>query len=178
MPYEKKWTGDKGETQLRSGKKTSKSSLRIEALGAIDELNSFVGLARVETSDPQIAKFLEDIQRELMLIGADLSAPNYEKIKRVSSELNKSLEESIKLLDKKLNEISNFIIPGETRSAALMHICRAISRRAERRLVSLYEQEGMNEEILKYMNRLSEVFFQLARLENKRANIKEKIWKE
>jgi len=178
MPYEKKWTGDKGETSLRTGKRVSKDSLRVEAYGSIDELCSFIGLARAESTDTQISDFLEDVQNDLFSIGADLSTPNYEKVKRLGPEKSTELEESIKKIDSHLDDLKNFILPGGTRLAAELHVCRTICRRAERQIVALGHDEGVNEEVLKYMNRLSDVFLQLARLANKRGNVSEKIWKQ
>jgi cob(I)alamin adenosyltransferase len=178
MAYVKKWTGDKGETHLRSGMKTSKKSLRVEAYGTVDELNSFVGLAAAESGNSRTREILNEIQEDLFAIGADLSAPMYEKIRRINDERNRQLEDMIKEIDSELEDLKNFIIPGGTRAASLLHVCRTICRRAERQIVALKEQEKINEEALKYMNRLSDVFFQLARLENKKQGRDERIWKE
>ncbi len=175
--YEKKWSGDHGETYLRSGTKTSKSSARIEAIGCIDELNSLTGLAAAETNNDDTRDMLVEIQKDLMEIGADLSAFMFEKTRRIGDEKIIELEISIKEIDKKLDALSNFILPGGTKAATIMHVCRTVCRKAERRVVALKEQESVNESVLKYLNRLSEIYFQLARLENKRAGITERIWK-
>jgi|SRR3989338_2276390 len=174
---EKRWIGDKGDTFLNLGMQVSKKSQRVEAYGTVDELNSFIGLAAAEATDAEIVEILELVQKDLFSIGTDLSTPLYNKIKRVDAERNKELEQLIKKIDKELDELKNFILPGGTKAAALLHVCRTICRRAERQIVALKEQESINEEIIPYMNRLSYVLFLLARLENKRRSMKEKLWK-
>jgi cob(I)alamin adenosyltransferase len=175
--YIKKWTGDNGETSLRSGSRASKDSKRICAIGAIDELNSFVGLARAESGYQDIKLMLEEIQNDLMEIGADLASPMYEKTGRLGSKKIEDLEASILTIDKELDEITSFILPAGTRAASLLHVCRTVCRRAEREIISMRKEEVVNEQILKYFNRLCEIFFQLARLENKRSGKQETEWK-
>ncbi len=174
---EKKWVGDRGETSLNMGMQVSKKSQRVEAYGTVDELSSFIGVGAAEAADQEIIGILEGVQRDLFLIGADLSTPLYNKIKRVDAERNRELEQLIKKTDKQLEELKNFILPGGTKTAALLHVCRAVCRRAERQVVALKEQESINEEIIPYLNRLSYLLFLLARLENARGGKKEKIWK-
>lgn len=174
---DKKWIGDKGETTLHLGMQVSKKSPRVEAYGTVDELNSFIGLAIAETGDKEIIEILEDVQKDLFFIGSDLATPLYNKIRRVDAERNRALEQLIKKMDRELGELKNFILPNGSRAAATMHVCRTICRRAERQIVALKDQESINEEILAYMNRLSYLLFLLARLENQRAGVKEKLWK-
>ncbi len=174
---EKKWIGDKGETTLHLGTQVRKNSLRVEAYGTVDELNSLIGVAIAETQDNEVKEILEGVQEDLFAIGTDLATPLYNKIKRVDAERNRELEGIIKAADKKLDELKNFILPGGTRAASLLHVCRAVCRRTERRIVSLKDQESINDQILAYLNRLSYLLFLLARLENARQGVKEKVWK-
>lgn len=174
-------TGDKGETGLFGGGRVSKDSLRIEAYGTIDELNSFIGLAIVEIKDDGVKKLLFEIQNELFVVGTDLATPNIEKdeklkIKRVAEDFYLSKEKEIDKYEDKLDKLQNFILPGGSKSASFLHVCRTICRRAERRAVSLSRIEKINEHILIYLNRLSDLLFVLSRFENKVSNHPDVIW--
>ena len=164
--------GDKGETGLYGGERVSKDSLRIETYGTVDELNSFIGLTLGEVSDSQIKKLLKQIQNTLFILGSDLSTPDNEKnkahqIPRITKSNYEEIEREIDKFDARLDELRNFILPGGSKGAALLHICRTVCRRAERRVVSLKNKVNLNPDIIILLNRLSDLFFVLARYENK-----------
>ena len=174
-------TGDKGETGLFGGSRISKNSPRIEAYGTIDELNSFIGLAVTETQDESIKSLLNKIQNQLFTVGTDLSSPHSienskKNILRVPVEFYEEIEKSIDFFEEKLDVLKNFIIPGGSKSAAILHICRTITRRAERRVIALNSLEQINQNIVIFLNRLSDLFFVLSRYENKISNLPDIIW--
>jgi cob(I)alamin adenosyltransferase len=174
-------TGDKGDTGLFGAGRVPKDSLRIEAYGTIDELNSFIGAAITEIKEEGVKELLLKIQNELFLTGTDLATPNFEKdeklkIKRVPAEYHLNLEKEIDKYEDKLDELKNFILPGGSKSASFLHICRTICRRAERKVVTLSKKEKLNENIQIYLNRLSDLFFVLSRIENKVSNYPDVIW--
>jgi cob(I)alamin adenosyltransferase len=174
-------SGDKGETGLYGGERIAKDSLRIEAYGTIDELNSFIGLTITEIIDIEVKKLLDKIQNTLFTLGSDLSAPDNEKnkkhnIPRISNNHYKEIEKEIDRFDSQLPGLRNFILPGGCKSSALLHICRTICRRAERRVVSLNNIENLSSDIIIFLNRLSDLFFVLARYENKNAGIPDTKW--
>jgi cob(I)alamin adenosyltransferase len=175
-------TGDKGETGLLGGERILKNSPRIEAYGTIDELNSFIGLTIIEVQDDLVKSILNKIQNRLFMVGSDLSTPNSienqkKNIIRIPAEYYKEMEKSIDFFEEKVGELKNFIIPGGSKPAALLHVCRTISRRAERRVVALNSLEQINENIVIFLNRLSDLFFVLSRYENKISNHPDVIWK-
>jgi len=164
-------TGDKGETGLFGGERVSKNSLRIEAYGTIDELNAFLGLAVLEVSDTSVKDILQKIQNQLFTVGSDLSTPNTEKnknliIERTPEDFYLDAEKNIDEYESKLEELKNFILPGGSKGAALLHICRTITRRAERQVVALDSTVKIANNIIMFLNRLSDLFFVLARYEN------------
>jgi cob(I)alamin adenosyltransferase len=169
------WPGDSGYTKLFTGEEVSKDVLRIENVGVIDELNSFVGLARTRIDDREINSALKTIQKHLFTIGADL-AKGPGKKSMLSTEDVRFLEAWTAKCEEELKPLSKFIIPGTTPASALLHVCRSISRRAERRIIFLKKQELVNEEIPKYLNRLSYLLFALARLVNQRAGVEDEKW--
>jgi cob(I)alamin adenosyltransferase len=174
-------SGDKGETGLYGGDRVSKDSLRIEAYGTVDELNSFIGLALTEVAGAEVKKLLKQIQNTLFILGSDLSTPDNEKnkahqIPRITRKNYEEIEKEIDKFDSRLEELRNFILPGGTKSAALLHICRTICRRAERRVVSLRNTVNLNPDIIILLNRLSDLFFVLARYENKISGAEDVKW--
>ncbi len=174
-------TGDKGETGLFGGPRVSKSSKRIEAYGTIDELNSFIGLAITEIKNEAVLLLLQKIQNRLFTVGSDLAAPDREKelnIPRVSKDFYLEIEQAIDKFESELSQLKNFILPGGSKGAAHLHICRTISRRAERRIVALNKEENIGENIIIFINRLSDLFFVLARFENKSSNIPDTPWEK
>lgn len=173
--------GDKGETGLFGGERVSKDIERIEAYGTIDELNSFIGLTVIEIKDQKIKSLLEKIQNYLFTLGSDLSSPDTEKnkkqnIPRVTELFYQDLEMQIDYFDSQNDELKNFIIPGGDKGAALLHVCRTICRRGERRIVTLNNKVNIGQNILIFMNRLSDLFFVLARYQNKISGIEDKKW--
>lgn len=174
-------SGDKGETGLFGGERVSKDSLRIEAYGTVDELNSFIGLALNEVNDTQVKNLLEKIQNLLFELGSDLSAPDNEtnkkhNIPRITKSHYEEIEKEIDKFDSQLEELRNFILPGGSKSAAVLHICRTICRRAERRVVALQNAVNIGNDIVIFLNRLSDLFFVLARYENKVSGIPDMKW--
>ncbi len=174
-------TGDKGETGLFGGERVSKNSLRLSAYGTIDELNSFVGLAIIECNCDEIKNLLIDLQNKLFVLGSDLATPETEKnkklkITRLPDSYILETEQTIDKFDRQLEELKNFILPGGSKGSSLLHICRTISRRAEREVVALKNSEHIGENIVIFLNRLSDLFFVLSRFENKYSNIPDTKW--
>lgn len=181
-------TGDKGTTGLYGGKRVSKDNLRVEAYGAIDELNSAIGLTIAQIRNPklEIRKELSKIQNDLFEVAAVLATPARGRVKekriheQFTSHLTKRVLEFEKLIDSltsKLSPLNSFILPGGGKAGAMLHLARSISRRAERRIVSLAKIEEVNSEIIIYMNRLSDLLFTIARYVNFIEKKKETIWK-
>lgn len=175
-------TGDKGETGLFGGERVLKNNLRINAYGTIDELNSFIGLAITEVVSTEIREVLIDLQNKLFVVGSDLATPDTDKnkklnISRTSDDFIKKAESDIDNFSEKLDELRNFILPGGSKSSALLHVCRTICRRAEREVVALKNSELINENIIVFLNRISDLFFVLSRYENKVTNTPDTIWK-
>ncbi len=174
-------TGDKGETGLLGGERVSKDSLRINAYGTLDELNAFIGLAISEVKSDEICNVLIDLQNKLFVVGSDLATPENEKNKKLNivrtpiSFIDKT-EKDIDKFDAQLDELKNFILPGGSKGAALLHICRTISRRAEREIVALKNTVSIGDNILIFINRISDLFFVLSRFENKYSNIPDTKW--
>jgi cob(I)alamin adenosyltransferase len=175
-------TGDKGETSLFGGERVSKNSIRIEAYGTIDELNAFIGLAISETNSEKTKEALLKLQSQLFVLGADLATPDTEKnkkleITRTPSEFYEEAEKTIDEFESHLEELKNFILPGGTKCAAYLHVCRTIARRAERAVVALNNDVKVGDNIIIFLNRLSDLFFVLARYENKVSNTPDIKWK-
>ena len=170
-------TGDKGETGLVGGKRTSKSSLRIQAFGDIDELNSVVGLAGTFSKDKQVSSLLERLQRDLFIVGADLASPTEDRATpRVTEDMTITLEKNIDAFQQELRPLKAFILPGGAETGAILHFARTVARRAERSMVALSETEAINENLIPYMNRLSDLLFVMARLANRREGRSELEW--
>lgn len=156
-------TGDKGQTSLYDGSRIDKDSIRVDSYGTIDELNSYIGLCMHYVSE-DIKKELFDIQRDLFYIGAELATKNTDKLNKVVIE-----EDIIKLehiIDKYMGKskgLDSFIIPGTSLASAHLHIARTICRRAERIIISLNKVENINPLLIKYINRLSDTLYAIAR---------------
>lgn len=168
-------SGDRGQTTLVGGRRVSKGSLRVEAYGEIDELNSLLGVARAEIQDASIDAILERLQNELFTVGADLASPPDVDAPRVKNEWVSQLERIIDELNGELPPLEEFVLPGGSRAGAILHLARTVARRAERRIVQLSHQEPINEAILVYVNRLSDLLFVLARVINVRQGEPEKL---
>lgn len=175
-------TGDDGKTSLFRGGRVSKDNDRIEAYGSIDELNSILGIVLTEITDKEVEKVLIKIQNDLFVVGSDLATVkesnenNDKKVLRVSKEMIEFLEKQIDYFDEKLPPLTNFVLPGGTKSAANLHHARTVCRRAERKVVKLMAAAGISDDVLIYLNRLSDFLFVLSRFENFQANIPDTIW--
>lgn len=167
--------GDKGKTHLYQGKVISKGSLRIEAIGSVDELNSVLGVALSELKEKKLKQELIEIQNDLFEIGGVLANPS-SKVQKLDSRVQ-NFEKTIDRFEKDLPPLSNFILPGGGRTGSLLHLARTVSRRAERRIVALNEKDLVQNEIIIYMNRLSDLLFMLARYINSIEKKKEIPWK-
>jgi cob(I)alamin adenosyltransferase len=162
--------GDRGRTDLSSGERVSKSSERIEAYGTVDELNSLTGLCRSYTEEKE--EELEEIQNELHILQAELA--NREPDVKVTQENIDRLEDLCDNYQEKCPPLRSFVLAGGTKSAAHLHQARSVARRAERKIVQLDQEEELREEVLAYINRLSDLFFLMARHENFLEDVEEK----
>jgi cob(I)alamin adenosyltransferase len=173
-------TGDKGETCLGDGKKTSKNSLRVEVNGNLDELNSLIGIIIAQIKNEDIKNILLQIQNDFFIIGAEIASNKKEKINYkipiLTAHHTKKIEKFTNEITNQLEPLNKFILPGGSLNAAFLQTARAVCRRTERSIVALSKKEKINEEILKYCNRLSSLLFVLARFENKNLGIKETEW--
>ncbi len=174
----KKWPGDTGRTRMLGSAEIDKDSLSIDATGSVDELSSFVGLAANKTEDREILGLLHDIQRDLFTIGAELAGSRRRDDKDTQLEPSHvvRLEDEIFKLDNSLPALQNFILPGGSESAAALHVCRSVSRRAERRVVALKKERIINEDIIRYLNRLSYLFFFFFFQVNEQQGVDETKW--
>lgn len=164
---------------LFGGKRVPKDNLRIEVCGTIDELNSVIGVCRSKNSVKAIDVILSEIQTDLFSLGADLAAPRGGKkirIRRLGEPALNRVERRIDDLDKKLVSLKNFILPGGNECAALIHFARTVCRRAERHIVRLSGKEKVGEFPLRYINRLSDLLFVLARWSNLLSSTPEEKW--
>lgn len=173
--------GDKGETGLIGGKKVLKSALRVEAYGEVDELNAVLGWIGTKLTDETIRQELVQIQRDLFAVGAQLADPTgHVEQKAEKAGLHegrvRELEAVIDRYDTVLSPLRAFILPGGSEGGALLHLARAVCRRAERRMVALSREEPLAPLLIPYMNRLSDLFFTLARAVNCDAGIEEISW--
>lgn len=174
-------TGDAGETGLFGGPRVPKDDARVEAYGAVDELNAALGAARARCADPDLGALLGAAQDHLFTIGAQLATPPAAVKARavlaaVEPAWTAALEAAIDRLEVELPPLRHFILPGGAPLAADLHVARAVSRRAERRAVSLHRQEPLAPELLAYLNRLSDFLFVAARAANRRAGVEEVAW--
>lgn len=165
-------TGDKGDTALGNGTRVAKHDVRVEAYGTSDELNCFVGVARLEATDEMDAA-LSRIQNDLFDLGADLCRPDMEKdvdaeyppLRMLPTQVDR-LEAEIDLMNAALEPLRSFILPGGSALAAHLHVCRTVARRAERLATELATNQAINDAAVKYLNRLSDWFFVAARVSN------------
>ncbi len=171
-------TGDDGTTGVQGGKRISKSDPRIQAYGAIDEANSILGIVLTYELDSDVKSLLIQIQNELFVAGSDLSSPDLANQKnRISEPMIYNLELHIDRFESELTPLTNFILPGGSQVAAFLHQARTITRRAETITVGLSKKEQLNPLCQKYLNRLSDLLFVMARVANKRSNTPDVLWK-
>ena len=171
-------TGDEGKTSLFDNSRVWKSDERIRSYGAIDELNSSLGIALSLELDHEIKDILIKLQNDLFIVGSDLANPNMSDKKiRTSKEMITFLEQKIDLLEPELDPLTSFILPGGSLLASIIHLSRTISRRAETHVVELSKNEEINKDAAIYLNRLSDLMFILARSINNRKKIPDIVWK-
>ncbi|MDD7914316.1 cob(I)yrinic acid a,c-diamide adenosyltransferase [Polaribacter ponticola] len=179
-------TGDKGTTALFGGTRVKKYNLRIDSYGTVDELNSYIGLIKDQKISEEIKVSLLKIQNELFTLGAMLATPpEKETLKNGKERLNipkvevnsiQFLENEIDKMDSELPQMTHFILPGGHQAVSFCHIARCVCRRAERLSVELNDEENINDDILKYLNRLSDYLFVLARKLSKDLSVAEIKW--
>ena len=168
-------TGDQGKTGLADGSRVDKFNSRIESLGNIDELNSIIGILLTEKLPNDKKEILNRIQHDLFDIGGELSIPNHMKIndKKISF-----LENALDNMNKELPPLKEFILPGGSKVSSYCHLARTVCRRVERNLFKLAQTDKVNEASLKYINRLSDMLFVLARFLNKINKFNDVLWKK
>jgi len=171
--------GDFGETGLADGSRVSKNSLRVETYGEVDELNALLGVIRIYAHQEEYQKVLEYLQNTLFIVGSDLATANVNmpNIPRLQKGEVEKLEKWIDQMDSELPKLQNFILPGGNVVAAYLHLARSFCRRVERMVVALKREEAINDEVLVFINRLSDLLFVMARHVNMKSGIEEHIWK-
>lgn len=172
--------GDKGMTSLGSRQRISKDALRVQAYGAVDELNSQIGLALASGVCERLHKELTSIQNELFNAGADLSYLEEDKKSMAIPHIESRHEDRLSRLGEELEDVvgplENFILPGGSLGAAQLQVSRAICRRAERDVVALSNEEEIGQYVIPYLNRLSDILFLMARFENQQSGTPEPLW--
>ena len=175
--------GDGGETSLFGGQRVRKSALRVEAYGSVDELNALLGLVRASLTDADLDDRLAAIQSALFDLGGELATPDVDlreqkgqKLPRVGDAEIVELEGWIDASETEVEPLRSFILPGGAPAAARLHHARTVCRRAERRVVELADAEPVSERPVRYLNRLSDLLFVMARVVNRRAEVEEPLW--
>ena len=171
-------TGDTGETGLLGGARVRKDVPRIEAYGTVDELNAVLGVARAEGVSRDVDAILATLQHQLFVVGAELAAPTSRSgpAAPIDARHISDLEATIDRLEEGLPQLKQFILPGGSRAAAQLHLARCVCRRAERRTVGLAPNEKVSPDIIRYLNRVGDLLFVLARWANHQANIPDTAW--
>lgn len=167
-------TGDKGTTGLGDGTRVPKDDARVEAYGTVDELNSVIGMVLAEPAADAIRENLERVQHELFDLGSELCMPGYTA---VTAEHVSQLERDLDALNENLPALEEFILPGGGRAAAACHLARTVCRRAERRTHAFAKEAGANQEVLRYLNRLSDLLFVMARVLARAEYGREVLWR-
>lgn len=175
-------TGDEGDTGLFGGGRVSKADQRVEAYGSVDELNAVLGLTVESVADESIRRYLARIQHDLFSLGATLATPGSEdgtarpEVPPLPEERILEMEEWIDSASAEAPELRTFILPGGSKGAVFLHFARTVCRRAERAVVALNSTEATHPAVLKYLNRLSDLLFTMARLENHRQGVADLPW--
>ena len=167
-------TGDDGTTGLGDNTRVSKDSLRVHAMGDVDELNSHIGVLLCEEVPAEARALLVEIQHELFNLGGELSIPGFELLR---AEAVAALDEALAQFNAQLPRQEEFILPAGTRAASEAHVCRTVARRAERSVVALGQSEPVNDTPRRYLNRLSDLMFVLARVLNRMNGGDDVYWK-
>jgi cob(I)alamin adenosyltransferase len=167
-------TGDAGTTGLGDGSRVAKDAPRIAAIGTVDELNASLGVLLAESLPASIAECLIDVQHDLFDLGGELSIPGYSAVGDAHVQ---RLEEAVERFNADLDALKEFILPGGSRAAALAHVARTVCRRAERTVVTLAGSDRVGEPARKYLNRLSDLLFVLARALNRDAGRPDVLWR-
>ena len=157
-------TGDNGTTGLGDNSRVSKNSLRVHAMGEVDELNSHIGVLLCEAMPESVRSVLVEVQHQLFNLGGELSIPGFELLK---PEAVMALDQALAQHNEHLPKLQEFILPAGNRAASLAHVCRTVARRAERAVVALGNEEALKEAPRQYLNRLSDLMFVLARVLNR-----------
>lgn len=175
-------TGDDGTTGLLAGPRVSKDHVRVEACGGVDELNAHLGLARSTRLPAEIERLLSRVQHELFDVGAELACPHPEAygLPMVDHAMIETLEREIDEFDGRLPPLKQFILPGGAETSALLHVARTVCRRAERRVVTLYQSDPVHvsDNVVGYLNRLGDLLFLLARAANQAAGVADVPWRK
>ena len=174
-------TGDTGKTGLFKGTRVPKHDMRVEAYGNVDECNATLGVCFNHVQKADIKQLLTMIQNDLFEVGADLATPPQQEDDaqwRIDPEMTLRLERNIDHFESNLPALMNFILPGGSIGGAHLHYARTVCRRAERSATRLAQEQPINPEIIRYLNRLSDLLFVLARAENHNCNSPETIWKK
>lgn len=167
-------TGDDGTTGLGDGSRINKDSLRVEAMGDVDELNSVIGIMMTERMPDTLGAALTLIQHDLFNVGGEICIPGYVILQQSRID---DLEQVIDTLNENLPPLKEFILPGGTKAAVYCHLARTVCRRAERKLVELHRNEKVTDISLQYLNRLSDLLFVMCRTINKEAGVSDVLWK-
>lgn len=168
-------TGDDGTTGITGDQRLPKDAPRIQAIGSVDELNSLIGLVLCEELPDSVRDTLLEIQHRLFDLGGELSMPGYQLLMQPSVD---DLEAALDSMNESLAPLENFILPGGTRAASLCHVARSVARRAERDLVTLQNQEQLFDVPARYINRLSDLLFVMARALNKQDGVADVLWQQ
>lgn len=166
-------TGDQGSTGLGDGSRVAKNSVRVEAYGTVDELNSLIGVLLTQELPSDCRNTLDEVQQSLFDLGGELCIPGHTTITDAQIEL---IEQQLDALNDQLPPLKNFVLPGGSPAAAACHVARTVCRRAERRIVSLADLEQLNPAALRYLNRLSDYLFVLARVLARQQGGHEVLW--
>ena len=167
-------TGDNGSTGLGDNTRVSKDSLRVHAMGDVDELNSQIGVLLCEEMPPDVRELLVEVQHQLFNLGGELSIPGFELLKPEAVML---LDQALEKYNAALPRLAEFILPAGTRAASLAHVCRTVARRAERAVVALGAVEELKDAPRQYLNRLSDLLFVLSRVLNRLNGGDDVYWK-
>lgn len=172
-------TGDAGMTSLVGGQRVSKTHVRLEAYGTLDELNSFIGLLVAKVEEQEDKDFLIQVQRDLFSVGSILATDTTERQPKccITQEIVDEMEKKIDATDEPLGGWRGFILPGGTEAAGLAHVCRTVCRRLERRMYAVAEIAEIDGLLFQYVNRLSDFFFVFAKKLNFSAGVEENIWR-